>query len=67
MTITKHEILTVTTAGDDPQSIINAMHALPADATFVEVEGVESIRDWGRPVPIITQITFTFRREVTDE
>lgn len=66
MTVTKHEILTVTTTGDDPQSIIEAMHDLPADATFVEVEGVESILGWGS-VPIATQITFLFRREVSDE
>lgn len=66
MTVTKHEVLFVTTNGDDPQSIIDAMRELPKDATFVQTDGVESIHGFGTG-PVITRITFEFRREVTNE
>lgn len=66
MTVTKHEVLTVTTNGDTPQAIIDAMRELPRDATFVQTEGIEVLAGWGQ-ASVLTQITFEFRREVPDE
>lgn len=65
MTVTRHEILTVTTDGDDPQAVIEAMRNLPTDATFVSCES-ETIGAFAGGV-LHTSLTFTFRREVTDE
>lgn len=63
MTLTRHEIITVT-AGDDPESIIRALGELPSDARFVSAERQEASNFAGHAY--LSAVAMTFRRRATD-
>ena len=63
MSMSKREVITVTSAAD-PRSIINALRDVPADAAITGVE-VDELRGWETPAaPLRTVASMTFERPV---
>lgn len=66
MTVTRHEVLTVTSLDDDPKSLIDALLELPPNVHLTEVEVPEVLRNWEGHRYGTTPVTMTFQREATD-
>lgn len=63
MTVTKHEILTVTSASD-PASLIAALGELPTDSEFMGADKLELSNVMGDTYS--KSVSMTFRRKATD-
>lgn len=63
MTLTKHEILTVTSAAD-PAALVAALGELPADAEFMDAEKEDITNGMGHSYR--KTVSMTFRRKATD-
>lgn len=63
MTVTKHEILSVSSASD-PASLIAALNELPEDAEFMDADKEEVANGFGHVFR--KTVLLTFRREATD-
>ncbi|MFJ4173372.1 hypothetical protein [Microbacterium sp. NPDC089696] len=63
MTVTKHEILTVTSP-DSPAAMIAALSELPEDARFMGADRQEASNFAGHEY--LSAVSMTFRRRATD-
>lgn len=63
MTVTKHEILTLTSAAD-PASLAAAISELPADAEFIGAEREDITNGFGHAFR--QTVSMTFRRKTAD-
>jgi hypothetical protein len=67
VTVTKREILTVTSRDDDPKSMIDALLEMPQAARLVDIEHEAPLRNWTGHRFGTVPVTFTFERKATDE